>query len=206
MQFPTILSIAYIYTQAVEWIASWITHHFYWLHQYHKHSYRGESGGWWPWGAMKWFVNPLCKLKTAKWHQLVLFSVSHNTTKQLNPSPTSPASCVAGWLLVQGRSSHSKITHAFMDIWQNSETSHSKSSLGNYQHWYLADMLANVYSYCVMVKSVSYCMLHAWKPGFLKPVTYIWSIHMKSHDLHNVIYIKKVNSEPFNKIVQLSNP
>ena len=44
---------------------------------------RGE--GWW--GASKRQANPLCKVKTAKWHQLVLFSV-------LNPCPTSPAICV----------------------------------------------------------------------------------------------------------------
>ena len=44
-----------------------------------------------------------------------------------------------------------------MDVWQDSETSHSKSSLGNFQHWYLADMLASVYSKRVMVKNVSSC-------------------------------------------------
>ena len=30
-------------------------------------------------GAMKWQVKGLYKLKTAKWHQLVLFSAPHNT-------------------------------------------------------------------------------------------------------------------------------
>ena len=30
------------------------------------------------WGAMKWQIDCLCKLKTAKWHQLVLYSVPHN--------------------------------------------------------------------------------------------------------------------------------
>ena len=47
-----------------------------------------------------------------------------------------------------------------MDVWHDSETSHSKSNLGNFQHWHLPDMLASVYSYCVMVKSVSSCCVH----------------------------------------------
>ena len=44
--------------------------------------------------------------------------------------------------------SHLKITPALEDFWQDSETSHSKSScsLGNFQHWYLPDMLASVYT------------------------------------------------------------
>ena len=39
-----------------------------------------------------------------------------------------------------------------MDIWHASETSHNKSSVGNFQYQYLAELLANVYSYCLMVK------------------------------------------------------
>ena len=53
---------------------------------------------------------------------------------------------IAGRLLVHWRWSHLKITPALVDVWQDSETSHSRSSLGNFQHWYLADMLAGVYS------------------------------------------------------------
>ena len=37
------------------------------------------------------------------------------------------------------------------------ETSHSKSSLGNFPHQYLSELLVNVYSYHLMVKSVSWC-------------------------------------------------
>ena len=36
-----------------------------------------ESGGWW--GAMKWRAKGMSKLKTAKWHQLVLVLAPHNT-------------------------------------------------------------------------------------------------------------------------------
>ena len=75
---------------------------------------------------------------------------------------------VAVCLLVQWRWSHSKIPPAPMDVWQDSETSHSKSSLGNFQHWYLPDTLASVYSYCVMVKSVSCCCVLGSCMGFLK--------------------------------------
>ena len=39
-------------------------------------------------------------------------------------------------------------------------TSHSKSSLGNFQHWYLPEILASVYSNRVVVKIVSYCYVH----------------------------------------------
>ena len=35
-----------------------------------------EGEGWW--GAMKWWVKGTCKLRTAKWHQLVLVSAPHN--------------------------------------------------------------------------------------------------------------------------------
>ena len=43
------------------------------------------------------------------------------------------------YLLVKGRWSHLKNTQALMDLWQASEISHSKSSLGNFQHQYLAE-------------------------------------------------------------------
>ena len=62
-----------------------------------------------------------------------------------------PAACLSrGW-------SHLKTTWALMDIWQASETSHRKSSLGNFQHQYVPEFLVNVYSYCLMVKSLPYC-------------------------------------------------
>ena len=41
-----------------------------------------------------------------------------------------------GCLSMQWRWSHSKITPALVDVWQLSETNHSKCSLGNFQHWY----------------------------------------------------------------------
>ena len=54
---------------------------------------------------------------------------------------------------------HLKATRTLVDVWQASETSHSKSSRGNLQHQYLAELLVNMYSYRLMVKSVScYCV------------------------------------------------
>ena len=41
--------------------------------------------------------------------------------------------------------------------WTSDKTSHSKSSQGNFQHQYLPELLVNVYSYRLMVKSVSCC-------------------------------------------------
>ena len=51
-------------------------------------------------------------------------------------------------------------------------TSLSKSSLGNFQHWYLANMLASVYSYCVKVKV--YFLVECMEDGLRisNPVTY----------------------------------
>lgn len=57
----------------------------------------------------------------------------------------------AGFLLAQRRQSHLKITRAFMDIWQTSETSYSKS---NFHHQYLPELIVNVYSSRLMVKKV----------------------------------------------------
>ena len=67
------------YIPAVAWTASWIVHHFsfYWLHQYYKQSYRG--GGWW--GAIKWRVNPPCKMKDPNGISWCYFQLH---TKQLN--------------------------------------------------------------------------------------------------------------------------
>ena len=42
----------------------------------------------------------------------------------------------------------------------------------NFQHWYLADMLASVYSYRVMVKSISSCCV-CGRWVLSNPVTYV---------------------------------
>ena len=120
--------------------------------------------------------------KTAKWHSLVPFSPPYTLyyTKQPNPWPNSSASCAVNYsqlFACQGIWNHLQVTQALVDVWQTSETSHSKSSLGNVQHQYLAELLVNVYSYCLMVKSVSCYCVHGSRL-FSNPVTYIISQYL----------------------------
>ena len=76
-------------------------------------------------------------------------------------------------LLIKGICGHLKATHTLVDVRQASETSHSKSTLGNFQHQYLAEqLLVNVYSYCLMVKSV-YCCCVRGSRLFSDLVTYL---------------------------------
>ena len=80
-------------------------------------------------------------------------------TKQLNPWPNPSASRVVNYSQLsayQGICSHLKVAWVLVDIWQVSEKSHRKSSPGNFQYQYLPELLVNVYSYCLMVKSMSY--------------------------------------------------
>ena len=102
-------------------------------------------------------------------------STSTYHTKQLNPWPNSEVNCVMN---------HSRLSAcqwemepfegdlSLVHIRQASETSHTQSSLDNFHHQYLAELLVNVYSYCLMVKSVSCCYVHvSWL--FSDSVTYI---------------------------------
>ena len=95
-----------------------------------------------------------------------------------------------GCLLVKGICSHLKVTRALMDIWQASEISHSKSSLGNFQHWYLLELLANICSYHLM-KSVSWCCVHGrW-------IFQVWShIHMQCipHTTHTHMHTLQIQT------------
>ena len=60
---------------------------------------------------------------------------------------------------------------ALEDVWQASETSHSKSNLGKFQDQYLVELLVNMYSYHLMVKCVS-CWYVCGSRLFSDPVTY----------------------------------
>ena len=53
-------------------------------------------------------------------------------------------------------------------------TSHSKSSLSNFQYKYLHELLVNVYTCCLMVKSVSCCCV-CGSLLFSNPVTNVFS-------------------------------
>ena len=76
----------------------------------------------------------------------------------------------AGYLLFNGRWSHLRVTQALMDVWQAAKQATAKS-LGYFQHQYLAKLLVNMYSYCLMVKSVFYFCVRG-KSLFSNPVTF----------------------------------
>ena len=88
----------------------------------------------------------------------IFSSIYH--TKQLHKSSASRVVNYNQLSACQGEMEPFKTTLAFVDIWQASEASHNKSSLGNFQHQYLGELLVNVYSYHLMVKSVSYYCVH----------------------------------------------
>ena len=94
--------------------------------------------------------------KSSQMASIGIIFTSKKHTKQLNQWPNSSASRVVNYKQLsacQGDMQPFKgdpYTHGRL-------TSHSKSSLGNFQHQYLAELLVNVYSYCLMVKSVSSC-------------------------------------------------
>ena len=90
--------------------------------------------------------------------------ISHKAAKSIANSPVSRR--VIYSCLVVCLSSYLKTTWALMDIWQASETSYRKGSLGNFQHQYLPELLFNVYSYRVMMKNESCLLLCAWKLKF----------------------------------------
>ena len=84
----------------------------------------------------------------------------------------------AGCLLVKERWSHLKTTWALMEIGQASETSYSKSRLGNFHHQYLPEFLVYVYRYCLMVKSVFWYCVHG-RQTFTNPATSLQSTPAK---------------------------
>ena len=85
------------------------------------------------------------------------------------------------------------MTQALVDILQASQTSHSKSSLGNFYHRYLGELLVNVYNNRLMVKM--YLAVVCVEVGFSQ----IWS-HVNnlciSHDLQIILCTKKIRSWP----------
>ena len=85
--------------------------------------------------------------------------------------------------------SHLKATCTVVDVWQASETSHRKSSPGNFQHQYLAELLVNVYSYRLMVKSVSSCCMRGSRL-FSNLITYfLWYTLSYCISLFNTVFL-----------------
>ena len=115
-------------------------------------------------------------------------------TKQLNPWPNSSASCVVNYSQLspcQGDMEPFEGNPNTRGRLTSLGTSHSKSSLGNSQHHYLAELLINVYSHRLMVKSVSCCCVcGSWL--FSDPVTYTELVTANMYLLyfsHSVIII-----------------
>ena len=89
----------------------------------------------------------------------VIFTSTYHT-KQLNPWPNSSASRVVNYSQLsacQGDMQPFEGDPHTCGRLTSLRTSHSKSSPGNFQHQYLAELLVNMYGYCLMVKSVSCC-------------------------------------------------
>ena len=85
----------------------------------------------------------------------VIFTSTHHT-KQLNPWPNSSASRVVNYSQLSACQGDMQPFEG--DLYTHERlTSLRKSSLGNFQHQYLAELLVNMYSYRLMVKSVSCC-------------------------------------------------
>ena len=89
----------------------------------------------------------------------VIFTSTYHT-KQLNPWPNSSASRVVNYSQMSACQRDMQpfegnpYTRGCLASLRNKP---QQSSPGNFQHQYLAELLVNVYSYCLMVKSVSCC-------------------------------------------------
>ena len=80
-----------------------------------------------------------------------------------------------------------------MDILQASQTSHSKSSLGNFYHRYLAELLVNVYNNRLMVKM---CLaIVCVEVGFSQMRLHVNNLCI-SCDLQIILCMKKIRSWP----------
>ena len=109
--------------------------------------------------------------KTSQMASIGVIFTSTYHTKQLNPWPNSSASRVVNYSQLSACQGDMQPFEG--DPYTRGRlTSHSKSSPGNFQHQYLAELLVNVYSYGLMVKSVSCCCVHeSWL--FSDLVTYV---------------------------------
>ena len=113
--------------------------------------------------------------KTSQMASIGVIFTSTYHTKQLNPWPNSSASRVVNYSQLSACQGDMQpfegdpYTHGCLTSLRNKP---SKSSPGNFQHQYLAELLVNMYSYCLMVKSVScYCVRGSWL--FSNLVTYV---------------------------------
>ena len=134
-------------------------------------------GGWGWVGSYKVAGKGYVFTKTSQIASIGVIFTSTYHTKQLNPWPNSSASRVVNY---------SRLSACQGDM--QPETSHSKSSPGNFQHQYLAELLVNMYSYRLMVKSVS-CYCVRGSRLFSDLVTYNKLNNSKNHPSTFVYYL-----------------
>ena len=111
--------------------------------------------------------------KTSQMASIGVIFTSTYHTKQLNPWPNSSSSYVVNY-------SYLSICQGDMQPFEGDPDTRGcltslrnkpqQNSLANFQHHYLAELLVNVYSYRLMVKSVSCCCVRG-KLLFSNPVT-----------------------------------
>ena len=144
---------------------------------------------------MKWLGKTMSTLKTSSIG--AIFTSAYHT-KQLNPWLNSLARRVVSYnyshlsACPEGMDPL-KFTRELVDIWQASEVSHSKSSLENIQHQYLPQLVVNLCSHCLMVKSVSCCCVH-WSQLFSNQVT----IYFLSSPFSSKTILKNIFHKVFN--------
>ena len=113
--------------------------------------------GCWRWGEPRSFWLILCvnwkQQNSISWCYFQLH-ITHEAVKSMANLPASHVVVYSQLFACPGEIQPFKDHSSTHDVWQASETSHNKSSLGNLYHWHLLEMLVTVYSHCVMVKSV----------------------------------------------------
>ena len=114
-------------------------------------------GGWGWLGSHEVVGKGYIFTKTSQMASIGVIFTSTYHTKQLNPSPNSSASHVVNYSQLSACQGDIQPFEGDQYTRGRLTSLRNKSSLGNFQHQYLAELLVNVYSYCLMVKSVSCC-------------------------------------------------
>ena len=107
----------------------------------------------------------------------VIFTSTYHT-KQLNPWPNSSASRVVNYSQLsacQGDMQPFESDPYTCGRLTSLRNKPQQKQPGNFQHHYMAELLVNVYSYCLMVKSVSCCCVHGSRL-FSDLVTYVYHL------------------------------
>ena len=112
--------------------------------------------------------------KTSQMASIGVIFTSTYHTKQLNPWPNSSASRVVNYSQLSACQGDMQPFEGDPYTGGRLTSLRNKSSPGNFQHQYLAELLVDVYSYCLMVKSVSCCCVRGSRL-FSDLVTYVYA-------------------------------